>query len=87
MCASGAAESADVVIFFAGVTMLNQRDCKTSEDAPGWVPFLEGEGQDRHNIDLPASQTDMLKVLISAKRFNMKAVVSSVELMHGRNSH
>ena len=61
-CNAGQAESADVILFFAGVTMLNQRDCQTSEEAPGWVPFLEGEGQDRHDINLPATQIDMLKV-------------------------
>ena len=58
---AGAAEEAELVLFFAGITMLNERECQT-EEAPAWVPFLEGEGLDRHDLSLPASQVDTLQV-------------------------
>ena len=67
VCQTGAAEDADVVLFFAGITMLNERECRTTDQAPAWVPFLEGEGLDRHHLDLPASQNDTLQV----RRFSL----------------
>lgn len=59
---TGAAEEAELVLFFAGITMLNERECQTTDQAPAWVPFLEGEGLDRHDLNLPASQVDTLQV-------------------------
>ncbi|KAK9844957.1 hypothetical protein WJX74_009041 [Apatococcus lobatus] len=73
-----AAEDADVVLFFAGITMLNERECKATDQAPAWVPFLEGEGLDRHDLNLPASQLDTLQGL--AARTDAKIVVI---LIHG----